>query len=350
MAPVPTTAFLTSTILPMIAAPLWSLSGTVAKDPIPTCSRRSQASHEAWFASPGPHSGTPIHTRTIAARRPSRTTTRWMIRRRTSRSHPSPHRLFRAWTGRSRRKSRIASMKTSSIRGGTTRPCLLRHLPEEADDRKPPAYSFDSSPASQGVPSQPQSRSPIVYSGGPSPTVAKPRAISPNPNPNHTIRRKSIESTTTPPSEERRLSGVPFGPDSYNELNPTVVASAVKDPATTRHDYDEAIGKIITHDGREIDPSDHLPMESWAPEPEPKQPKAPTLPTRPSPGGSEPYTPGSGRRPLRIAGRPQSMFPAASPQQYALPDPSDPSTPSPLSGANRNRLQRKPSTVRPCCP
>ncbi|KAH8893539.1 hypothetical protein GQ53DRAFT_118254 [Thozetella sp. PMI_491] len=204
----------------------------------------------------------------------------------------------------------------------------------------PQAYGFDSSPASHGAPG-PQSRSPITYSGGPSPVaVVNPRAVSPNPapNPNHTIRRKSI-SPQPPPAEGRRLSGIPFGPDSYNEFNPTVVASAIQDITPSRSsDYNEKSGKIITHDGREVDPSDHLPVESWAPEPEPK---LPALPTRPSPGTSQAMVPSSGRRPLRIAGRPQSMVPIPNPPQYALPDPSDPSTPSPLSTASRNRLQKK---------
>ena len=212
-----------------------------------------------------------------------------------------------------------------------------RHMIEN-----PPGYNFDSSPVSHGTPSQMQARTPTTYSAGTSPSAARPHPISPghSPNPNHTIRRKSI-SPRPPPSEERRLSGVPFGPDSYNELNPVMASSAPLEGATSRRDYDESSGKIITHDGRQVDPSDHLPVESWAPEPEPKAPRVPSLPARPSPGGSEPYTPSSGRRPLRIAGRPQSMYPATSPQQYALPDPSDPATPSPLTSTGRNRLQKK---------
>ncbi|KAI8315076.1 hypothetical protein K4K61_003036 [Colletotrichum sp. SAR11_59] len=91
------------------------------------------------------------------------------------------------------------------------------------------------------------------------------RAMSPNPS--HTIKRKSV--SPAPPPDHRRLSGVPFGPDSYDALNPTLSATGSD---ISRPDPDE---KIITHDGREIDPSDHLPMDTWAPEPEPKGPKTP---------------------------------------------------------------------------
>ncbi|KAI8235623.1 Ingression protein fic1 [Colletotrichum sp. SAR 10_86] len=88
-----------------------------------------------------------------------------------------------------------------------------------------------------------------------------------SPNPSHTIKRKSV--SPAPPPDHRRLSGVPFGPDSYDALNPTLSATGSD---ISRPDPDE---KIITHDGREIDPSDHLPMDTWAPEPEPKGPKTP---------------------------------------------------------------------------
>ncbi|KAI8187614.1 hypothetical protein KHU50_001110 [Colletotrichum sp. SAR 10_65] len=78
------------------------------------------------------------------------------------------------------------------------------------------------------------------------------------------------DQTYIPPRHDnRQLSGVPFGPDSYDALNPTLSATGSD---ISRPDPDE---KIITHDGREIDPSDHLPMDTWAPEPEPKGPKTP---------------------------------------------------------------------------
>lgn len=202
------------------------------------------------------------------------------------------------------------------------------------------------------------SRSPMTFTNGPSTSsvnvVIKSRAYSPNPirdpspSPHHTIRRKSV-SPRPPVSEARRLSNVPFGPDSYDSLNPSASSTALNEGPSSRPDYNEGSGKIITHDGREVDPSDHLPMESWAPEPEAKNPK--TTPSvspsaRPSPSGAQPQ-PSSGRRPLRIAGRPQSMLPSTSSSggyngvsssDHVL---NDPVTPSPPVSTGRNRLQKK---------
>ncbi|KAJ9141767.1 Ingression protein fic1 [Pleurostoma richardsiae] len=205
---------------------------------------------------------------------------------------------------------------------------------------RPPGYSSgppNSSPQPVTTPQQNYKRSPITYSGGPPPQVMKPRAISPSPSPTaqHTIRRKSI--SPAPETDSRRLSGIPFGPDSYDALNPTLASSASKE--ASRSDYIEVNGKIITHDGKEVDPSDHLPMDTWAPEPEPKQskPVAQSSIPRVSPGGAQPM-PSSGRRTLRIAAaRPQSTQ-ALPPPTYMSSDAMDQSTPS---SSGRNRLQKK---------
>ncbi|KAK8042188.1 hypothetical protein PG993_006711 [Apiospora rasikravindrae] len=154
------------------------------------------------------------------------------------------------------------------------------------------------------------------------------RAHSPNPNTNQTIKRKSV--SPAPPQEHRRLSGVPFGPDSYDELNPSMTSS--NDPKSG--EYTNAYGKIVTPDGREVDPSDHLPMDTWAPEPEPKQPKKDSESSRPTPGGAQPMPP-SGRRALRVTVRPNSM--AVVPSGYHSID----AQPSPPSSTGRNRLQKK---------
>ena len=175
----------------------------------------------------------------------------------------------------------------------------------------------------------------VGYSSGPESQMGRPRNGSPNANPDRqqTIQRKSV-SPAPSPSEGRRLSGVPFGPDSYEAFNPSVSPSPSGAGGSSDPD-----SKIITHDGREIDPSDHLPMESWAPEPEPKPSQKPSEPrARPSPAGAQPMPP-SGRRPLRVA-RPQSMAaPPPAPifgRQEELYNPSDvPGT------AGRNRLQKK---------
>jgi hypothetical protein len=193
----------------------------------------------------------------------------------------------------------------------------------------PVTYGPGSSPQSF-TPNSYDGRSGMMYSGGPPPLVVKPRAISPNPNPNHTIRRKSV-SPAPPPSEARRLSGIPFGPDSYDALNPSLSSSTSKEQQV-KPDYSDPNTKIIDHTGREIDPSDHLPMESWAPEPEPKQKKLPDtdFPGRPTPQGV--------RRPLRVAGRPQSMMPQPT---YITPEAETHTPSAPNSGGGRNRLQKK---------
>ncbi|KAI1491800.1 hypothetical protein F5X96DRAFT_692947 [Biscogniauxia mediterranea] len=175
----------------------------------------------------------------------------------------------------------------------------------------------------------------IAYQSGPTtpsgpPQNSRPRGLSPSPGaPTHTIKRKSV-SPAPPPSDTRRLSGVPFGPDSYDALNPSVSTKDVSKSA----EYTNADGKIVTSDGREVDPSDHLPMDTWAPEPEPKKGTQPeTTRSRPVPVGAQPMPP-SGRRQLRIAARPQSMI-SSSP--HTMPE----ATPSPPVSTGRNRLQKK---------
>ncbi|KAL2134544.1 hypothetical protein VTI74DRAFT_11516 [Chaetomium olivicolor] len=210
-------------------------------------------------------------------------------------------------------------------------------------------YDHDGSPAYNAAPPA-HSRSPLTYTNGPSTSsvnvVIKSRAYSPNPprdpspNPHHqhTIRRKSV-SPRPPVDTNRRLSEIPFGPDSYDALNPTAASAAVKDAAASQPNYREETGKIITHDGREVDPSDHLPMESWAPEPEPKAPSASPA-ARPSLSGPQPAPP-SGRRQLRIAARPQSMLPGTSAISFSGGPDHVESTPSPPASTGRNRLQKK---------
>ena len=117
------------------------------------------------------------------------------------------------------------------------------------------------------------------------PPVLKPRAVSPDAR--ITPTRKSVSPQPIPAQEEQRLSGVPFGPDSYDVLNPTSVSATVDGPTTRYENVDQAKeaarlreveklreqGPIIGNDGRVIDPSDHLPTDTWAPEPERKNRK-----------------------------------------------------------------------------
>lgn len=203
------------------------------------------------------------------------------------------------------------------------------------------AYSPNPPPARDASPNPPMHQRPGSRRDvSPAPPMHQQHGSRREPSPNppmhqqHTIRRKSV-SPRPPSSDSRGLSSIPFGPDSYDSLNPNVAAGVMKDSTTSRPDYNEATGKIITHDGNEVDPSDHLPIESWAPEPESKGASAlSTSPSaRPSPSGPQPLTQ-SVRRPLRIAGPP-----APRPQSYAAPDPIDISPTPPSS--SRSRLQKK---------
>lgn len=202
----------------------------------------------------------------------------------------------------------------------------------------PPSYNAPPRDSSQHYNPQQQShdvydRTAVLYNGG-APAQYSPsnRDISPGHSPGgqSTIRRKSV--SPAPPVESRRLSGVPFGPDSYDALNPALSGSKPKDLPS--QDYDEINGKIITHDGREVDPSDHLPMDTWAPEPEPKAGKRSSLDSnsRPALSGPQPPPP-SGRKPLRI--RPASSLPPAT---YISPE-NKSTLPPPSTG--RNRLQKR---------
>ena len=156
--------------------------------------------------------------------------------------------------------------------------------------------------------------------------VAKPRALSPSPA------RKSV--SPAPESPERRLSGVPFGPDSYNILN-QVGGSAPTPSLSGRYNVKDNVDeKIITHDGREIDPSDHIPASNYAPLLESKGPKyASQLPDRnyraPQQNSS------GGRTPLKQAQRPHSMVNSSPNYMNHTP----PDHPPPQAG--RNRLQKK---------
>lgn len=169
------------------------------------------------------------------------------------------------------------------------------------------------------------------YGAGSTAPLVKPRAISPDPR---TPARKSVSPSPGPAPNERRLSGVPFGPDSYNALNPALADSAPSPSLSGRYDSKQVDQdeKIITYDCREIDPSDHIPESNYAPLHETKGPKyASQLPDRnyrPPPSST------TGRKQLRLAGRPHSM--SASSPIYMNNNPPDPTTPT-----ARNRLQKK---------
>ncbi|KAF2729281.1 hypothetical protein EJ04DRAFT_75932 [Polyplosphaeria fusca] len=188
-------------------------------------------------------------------------------------------------------------------------PPRQRHL-SEPDYRTPPQHETPPAPhplayhqtlpstespyyQSRPSPQEPRHTSPMQ---DPAPII-KPRAVSPgNTHSPHSNEyrmsrpparsmptRKSV-SPRPPPSSadigERRLSGVPFNPDSFDVYNP--VASKSPKPGANDGPGDDTNGgnvevndkgQVVTFSGRVIDASDHLPLDSWAPEPERKGPQ-----------------------------------------------------------------------------
>lgn len=174
--------------------------------------------------------------------------------------------------------------------------------------------------------------------------------------------RKSVSPRPEFDSNERRGSDVPFGPDSYDAFNPFVNSkSAGVSPgaryetpeqareASIQHDREQRLGDgpIIGSDGRVIDPSDHLPTETWAPEPEAKAPRKTAqvnLRFRNSPQGAQPMPRPSPRVLHDTSTRPASI--STSPYSQDVNGTTD--NISPVTAA-RARLQKK-SRVSPAHP
>ncbi|PNS19119.1 Ingression protein fic1 [Sphaceloma murrayae] len=108
---------------------------------------------------------------------------------------------------------------------------------------------------------------------------AHPRGVAPL--------RKSV-SPAASPNAATSTGGIPFGPDDFAHLNPSSRTSQLDHQPSPHNPYHipaapakgaplsgerNTADKIVGFDGREIDPSDHLPVEAWAPEPEVKQGK-----------------------------------------------------------------------------
>lgn len=207
----------------------------------------------------------------------------------------------------------------------------------------PPSYGGGRGPSPQAFhsPSQERMSSGVTYSGSPHEASGRrPRHTDTSPTPNmpQRIPRKSV-SPAPPTLEHRSLSDIPFGPDSYDALNPSMVSSrsshSAAPSAGSAPPPRDPNGKIIAHDGRKIDPSDHLPMESWAPEPEPRpssrQMSEDPRSSRPSLSGAQPMPTGN-RRTTRSS-RPEPIATHQPAQSYDEPV-------TPASGG-RNRLQKK---------
>ena len=174
--------------------------------------------------------------------------------------------------------------------------------------------------------------------------IYNPQAVNPDPR---TPVRKSVSPQPGSAPSERRVSDIPFSPDSYDAFNPSIgAAGSVNQPGaryntpeqameTSRlHERQEKLGDgpIIGNDGRIIDPSDHLPTDTWAPEPEPKVPrKGPevTVRFRQSPQGAQPMPAAR-----RHEARPHSL---SNPIYAHSPENVSP------TATNRARLQKKSS-------
>ncbi|KAL8713771.1 MAG: hypothetical protein Q9220_002298 [cf. Caloplaca sp. 1 TL-2023] len=181
--------------------------------------------------------------------------------------------------------------------------------------------------------------------------VVQPRAISSDPR---MPMRKSVSPQPEVGQGERRGSGVPFGPDSYDAFNPYVGSASAGVTAKARYETPEQAqqaaiqherekklgdGPIIGNDGRVIDPSDHLPTDTWAPEPEVKNPKKTAQVNfrfRNAPQGAQPMPPSNRRAPHDGTARPASIStPVYSHNGNSLTENISP------TNAARARLQKK---------
>ncbi|MCJ1359205.1 MAG: hypothetical protein MMC33_009205 [Icmadophila ericetorum] len=211
-------------------------------------------------------------------------------------------------------------------------------------------YQGNAQPGSSGDYANPN-RTPSA----PTVPMIKPRALSPLPfTPDPRVPpRKSL--SPRPESQEPSLPSTPYSPDSYEVLNPNLKSAAptinatgatyntpeqAKDAARQRQLEEELEkGPIIGADGREIDPSDHLPTETWAPEPERKTPRRGpeiTLRFRNSPQGAQPMPNSAPRLPRETVIRPHSISSTPAGTHAYSAD-----SISPTMVVSRNRLQKK---------
>jgi hypothetical protein len=211
---------------------------------------------------------------------------------------------------------------------------------------QPQSYPGPQNDQLKRVRPQEMARERIVHSSSAPAIESGP--VKPDPR---TPMRKSVSPAPERPPGERSTSAVPFSPDSYETFNPSLSAASsinfsgpqYKTPEQARDAQYErekearlSEGPIIDSDGQVIDPSDHLPTDTWAPEPEPKPSrKGPeiTLRFRHAPHGAQPMPLSARRSPHDRSARPHSN----STPNYA---PSPDST-SPGSLASRAHLQKR---------
>jgi hypothetical protein len=229
-------------------------------------------------------------------------------------------------------------------------------------------------PHRQSIPS-----APLSHVGTPNSMNTHPATPTSRPNSVHTVPRKSL-SPQPPPSASttaHRLSGIPFGPDDYDTFNPNLASSAsvndlgakYRDPREAEEVHHQrqrealrggADVPIRDASGNVVDPSDHLPSDTWAPEPVRKESKSAISTTQNRRGPRELPSP---QGPMSSSGRDNRTFaqrssPASQrPHSIVTPIYSTPSGSvsggpevSPTKSEGRNRLQKRGDrggTVRP---
>lgn len=212
-------------------------------------------------------------------------------------------------------------------------------------------------------------RQPIsAYAASHASSPIESRMVLAQPAERITPTRKEIGSRPTPPGSAMSRSSVPFSPDSFDAYNPAARAShldaqpsphspyhipaepsrAASSKDTTRVELDPN-KPIVDYHGRVVDPSDHLPVDSWAPEPESK------TPPRAYAGGMHSFgprstqgTPNSGGASGGVSGPRKSNI-VVNVRTRGLGDtPPLGSSPAPLSppSPTRNRLVKKSSPTR----
>lgn len=164
-------------------------------------------------------------------------------------------------------------------------------------------------------------------------------------------KRKAVSPQPVIVEDEQKLDAVPFGPDSYEIFNPSSpLSSAVAGPdsryetpeqakeAARQHEVQKLRdqGPIIGNDGRIIDPSDHLPTDTWAPEPE-RRNRKPEMVIRYKTKENSPRTP------QRYGSSPGSARPHSTTSPFYGSSPLAIESPTSLLQQNkdRNRLQKQ---------
>ncbi|PLB45843.1 hypothetical protein P170DRAFT_512460 [Aspergillus steynii IBT 23096] len=213
--------------------------------------------------------------------------------------------------------------------------------------------------------------------------VPRRKSVSPHPHPSPLPPAGTMPLDRDPSAP---ITQTPFSPDSYDQFNPNAARAAVtRDLAPAYDTPAEAMhaarrseaeaarpggdsGPIIGDDGREIDPSDHLPTDTWAPEPERKKKtgvvvrfkKSPASAARTSPRPAtataapvkeyhRPPAPSSrptssyGAADVDMRGRPGYAPPAPVSHTYSSAHARTYSTPSPRSVRSRSSVSPAPS-------